>query len=243
MKRVLCCVAILLCTVGLPLAAQKFDRGITPQTFVPKGQWIGGGNISYSQHTNDNYKFLVIDGWDGNGYNFSVSPFVGYVFRNNVAGGVRFNYTRSLLRVKDMGLDLGDDINFSIDNLYRLNHGYYATLFLRTYINLGDSKRFGLFNEVRLTGGGGQGKYMNGSGDALTGTFEKTLDLQIGMSPGMVAFISDFAAVEVSIGVLGFNFKWIDQVTDQIYTGSRRTSSGNFKINLFSISLGLAFYL
>lgn len=246
MRRILCCAVVLLITVCQHVSAQKrekFDRGIEQQTFIPKGQWVTGGNISYSQHSNDNYKFLVIENWDGKGYNFNVSPFVGYTFKNNLTAGARFTYSRNLLQVDNMDIELDDDLNFDLDNVYRLTHGFHGTAFLRTYINLGESKRFGLFNDVRLTIGGGQAKMISGSGRDLTGTFEKTVDLQIGVSPGLVAFINNFIAAEVSVGVLGFNFKWIDQTTDQIYTGSRRSSSGNFKINLFSISLGLAFYL
>ena len=39
------------------------------------------------------------------------------------------------------------------------------------------------------------------------------------------------------------NFKWQNQKTNQVETGMRRTSSGNFKINLFSINIGMTFYL
>lgn len=67
--------------------------------------------------------------------------------------------------------------------------------------------------------------------------------MQIGFAPGMTAFITDWSAVEVSVGVMGFDFKWIDQRTNQVEVGSSRTSSGNFKINLFSINIGMTFYL
>lgn len=59
----------------------------------------------------------------------------------------------------------------------------------------------------------------------------------------MTAFITNWAAAEVSVGVMGFDFKWTDQKTNQVETGKRRVSSGNFKINLFSINLGMTFYL
>ena len=49
--------------------------------------------------------------------------------------------------------------------------------------------------------------------------------------------------VEVSVGVMGFNFKWQDQNTNQVESGSRRVSSGNFKFDLFSINIGMTFYL
>ena len=50
-------------------------------------------------------------------------------------------------------------------------------------------------------------------------------------------------AVEVSVGVLGLNFNKVRQTTDQVYIGESSYNSANFKINLFSIGLGVAFYL
>ena len=46
------------------------ERGLTDthNLFVPKGQWVFGGTASYSTHTNDNYKFLVVEGIDSKGY-------------------------------------------------------------------------------------------------------------------------------------------------------------------------------
>lgn len=225
------------------LSAQRFDRGIEQHTFVPKGQWIVGGNISFSQHSNNNYKFIVIEGWNGEGYNFNVSPFLLYTFKDNIAAGGRFKYTRSLLKIDNLSLDLGDDISFDMNDIYNLSQGYYGSGLFRTYINLGNSKRFGLYNEVQLTLGGTQSKMVSGKGESLTGTYETSFDFQLGMSPGLVAFVNDYVAAEVAIGVLGFDVKKTKQVTNQIETGNRRTSSANFKINLFALSLGLAFYL
>ncbi len=229
--------------LALGATAQRFDRGITQITFIPKGQWITGCNVSYSQHTNDNYKFIVIEGWDGEGYNFSVSPFLLYCFKDNLAAGGKFEYTRSLLKIKNLDISIDDDMSFTLDNIYRLQHGYYATGLFRAYLNLGDNKRFGLFNEVQLKFGGTQSKLISGSGESLTGTYESSFDFGLGMAPGMIAFVNDFTAVEVTVGVLGFNVKAIDQKTDQVVVGSRKTSSANFKINLLALSLGLSFYL
>ena len=59
----------------------------------------------------------------------------------------------------------------------------------------------------------------------------------------MVAFINNYTAVEVSVGVMGFNFSRTRQVTDQVYVGERSMSSANFRINIFSIGMGITFYL
>ena len=89
----------------------------------------------------------------------------------------------------------------------------------------------------------GQGKDTSGKGNDMTGSYQTTHNLQIGIAPGLAAFVTNFAAVEVSVGVMGFDFKWIQQTRNQVETGHYNKSSGNFKIDLFSINIGMTFYL
>ncbi len=222
---------------------QRIDREIMKSVFVPKGQWLAGGAISYSEHEEDNLNFLVLKDITGRGYTFSVSPYVGYFFRDNMAAGFRFSYNRTYLDLGNFDLNLGEDFNISLDDLYYLEHKYQAGGFLRTYMAIGRSKIFGFFNEIRLNYGYASGKNSTGSGTTYDGTYERTHSLQIGFAPGLAAFVTDWSAVEVSMGVMGFNFDWVNQKTNQIETGYRRTSSGSFKINLLSINIGMTFYL
>lgn len=224
------------------MAVKPIDRGIHASTFIPKGQWMGGGTISYSEHDESNLNFLILKDVTGKGYNFKVSPYFGYFFRDNIAAGMRFAYARNYMDLGNFELNLGG-IDISLKDLYYLEHNYSVSGFLRTYIPIGGSKMFGLFNEARLTYGYGTGKNSTGSGTEYDGTFQKVQNLQIGFAPGLTAFITNWSAVEVSVGVMGFNFKWIDQTTNQVEQGSMRTSSGNFKIDLFSINIGMTFYL
>lgn len=223
--------------------AQEFKRNITLGTFIPKGQWIAGSSISFSEHNEQNYQFLVLDGFNSDGYTFKVSPMICYAFKDNVAAGGRFSYGRTLTKLDGMSINLDDDNQFDINDLYQLKHSYTAMAVLRNYITLGNSKRFALFSETQLGIGGSQSKVVSKGGDSVTGTFTTTTDFNIGVAPGIVAFINNYTAVEVSVGVLGLNFSKVNQKTDQIYVGERSSSSANFKINLFSIGLGIAFYL
>lgn len=235
---------LLLVTVGSSLTqAQEFKRNIEMKTFIPKGQWIVGSSVSYSQYSNDNYQFLVVENLSGEGYSFKVSPVLCYAFKDNLAAGGRFMYSRNYTRLDNIGLHVDEDLNLDISNLYELKHSYSGIAVLRNYINLGSSKRFALYNEVQLELGGSTSRVLNGKGDNLTGVFQTSFDASIGLSPGMVAFINNYTAVEVSIGVLGFNVSKTRQVTDQIYKSNRSSTSANFNINLFSIGLGIAFYL
>lgn len=222
---------------------QEFQRDIKPHTFVPKGQWIVGSSVSYSEHNEQNYQFLVIDGFNSDGYSFKVSPMFCYALKDNLAAGGRFSYGRTLTKLDNVTLNLDEDTQFDVNDMYQLKHSYVVSGMLRNYINLGTSKRFALFAETRLNVGGSQSKVVTKDGGELTGTFSKSRDFGLGVTPGIVAFVNNYMAVEVSVGVLGMDFSKVRQVTDQVYVGERSTGSANFKINLFSIGLGIAFYL
>lgn len=53
---------------------KEFDRDIESVVFIPKGQWITGVNISYTQSNQNDYQFLIFQGISGDTYSFKVSP-------------------------------------------------------------------------------------------------------------------------------------------------------------------------
>ena len=168
---------------------------------------------------------------------------VAYAFKDNIAGGGRFMYNRNLTKINSVDITINEDTGFNVENMYSLSHNWGGTFFHRNYISLNNNRRFGLYNEIQVTMQKGRSKIINGEGDDLTGTFEKSTEVGIGLSPGLVAFVNNYMAVEVGVGVLGLNFNKVRQVTDQVYVGERSYNKANFKINLFAISLGLVFYL
>lgn len=224
-------------------AQEEGKRKIADNVFVPKGQWIVGSSVSYSEHTEENYQFLIIDKFNSDGYTFKVSPLLVYALKDNLALGGRFSYGRTLTRFNDLGFGLGDDLTVDLNDTYELKHSYSVMGIMRNYINLGTSKRFALYAETQLKFGGSQSKLVTKDGEELTGTYSTSTDLGIGVSPGIVAFVNNYTAVEVSVGVLGVDFSKTRQTRDQIYTGDRSSSKANFRINIFSIGLGVAFYL
>ena len=44
---------------------QPFSRGFQQSTFIPKGQWITGVNVNYSQSSQDDYQFFIIEDISG----------------------------------------------------------------------------------------------------------------------------------------------------------------------------------
>ena len=209
--------------------------------FVPKGQWVFGGSISYSTHSNNDYTFLIIEDIQSNGYQFKISPLVGYAYAKNSLVGVRFGYSRSLTELDNASLTIT-----SLDNAfyYSLKHSYNVEALWRKYIPLGrNNKRFALFAEVSLAMGGSQSKLASGPSNALSGTYATSFDVALGVNPGIAAFLTNNFAIEVNVGVFGFNYSRNRQINNQVVSGTTSTSQMNFKVNIFSIGLGASFYL
>lgn len=238
-----------LASPGEPLLSdeeRRKQRGLTDihTVFVPKGQWIFGGTASYSTHSNESYQFLVVEGIGSEGYNFRVSPMIAYALSNNMALGGRFIYSRTLLKLDSANLKFGDEetgTDIRIQDFYALRSSFQVAVIWRQFIPLGRNKRFALFNEMSLSGGGVQAKFANDS--PVKGTYERGYTFSLGVSPGIVAFATNNMAIEVNVGVMGITYNRTKQVHNQVTVGRRSTSMMNFKVNIFSIGLGMAFYL
>ena len=228
---------------ALTINEMRQQRGLTDthNLFVPRGQWIFGGTASYSTHSNETYRFLVVEGIESKGYTFKVSPMIAYALRDNMAIGGRFIYSRSLLKLDKADLNLGgedSDLNFEVNDYYSLRHSYSVAVIWRQYIPLGRNKRFALFNEMQLAGGGTQARFAKDS--PVKGTYETGYTFSLGVSPGIVAFATNNMAVEVNVGVMGITYTHTTQVHNQVTVGKRDASMMNFKVNIFSIGLGMA---
>ena len=115
------------------MQAQEFKRSIELKTFVPKGQWILGNSISYSEHNESNYNFLIIEGINSDGYTFKVSPMLCYAFKDNLAAGGRFSYARTLTKLSGVTINVDDDNQFDLDDMYQLKHSYAAMAMMRSF--------------------------------------------------------------------------------------------------------------
>lgn len=228
-------------SAGVPL--EEFSRDIESVVFVPKGQWVAGVNVSYSQSNQNKYQFLIFEGISGDTYSFKISPMVMFVVAPDLGLGGRFAYSRSLTKLENADIVLDSETDYSVDHLYRLSHNYYGTVMMRNYFSIGRSKRFGFFNELQLQLGGGQTKITTGVGETLSGTYERNFSVDLGLAPGLCLFLNNYSALEVNVGVLGFSYTNTKAIKDRIYESNRKSKSANFRINLFSISFGVSFYL
>ena len=231
---------------------QDFDRGITMSNsiFIPKGTF--GTGLTFSYNTIDlgksegdaGYSLLsLMTGVTGEMYSFGIAPNVTYFLLDNLAVGLRFNYDRASLDLGNANLAFGEMLSLSISDYHYLSHTYKGSLTCRYYMPFGSSKRFAMFAEGRLTGGYGQSVLYRMDNEDKFGTYQNTLNCSIDVVPGLTAFVTNNVALEVSIGVLGLNYKRTEQVTNQVYTSVMESSGANFKLDLFSVGMGVSVYL
>ncbi|MBD5297800.1 MAG: hypothetical protein HDR89_04075 [Bacteroides sp.] len=250
-SRVLTSLALAM-AVAIPAArgedVEVFKRDLQQVSFIPKGQWITGVSVGYTMSSQDNYQFFIFENVKGDTYSFKVTPMALYSFKDNLAAGLKFGYERSKAQLDSGDLNFSSDTNISADKLYSIRSNYYATAAFRQYFSLGSSRRFGFFNELQLQLGGGQSKYSDYTGPNeenrhIEGTFERNFSLNVGLTPGFIMFLNNYSAIEVNIGVLGFGYTHTKAITNQVQVSRRNSSNANFKINLFSVQFGMAFYL
>ncbi len=75
------------------------------------------------------------------------------------------------------------------------------------------------------------------------GRYATTFGASVGLQPGIVAFVTNNTALELSIGVFGIGFERTKQIRNQIEEGTFTSSDMNFRVNLLSVGFGVSFYL
>jgi hypothetical protein len=225
------------------VAQNAFKRDLPSVDFAPKGQWIAGAGVSYSQMNLDNYQFLIAEDLKGDVYQFKVSPTLMYAFNDNMAVGGKFGYSRSRTSLDDARIMIDSETDYSAGDMYLISQDYSAMGVYRYYMSIGRSTRFGMFGEAQLDLGFGQSKMREGTGKDVTGSFYDTFSCNIGLAPGLVMFLNNYSAIEVNVGVLGFGYSHTKQTTNQVYEASYSSKSANLKLDILSISFGVLFYL
>lgn len=240
-------------TAEASTVVEPFDRGIGPSksVFIPKGTIGTGVSFSYSNYSIGNgaadsgysVLFNLLGDIHGNLVSFGVSPYVSYFIADNLSVGGRFDYGRSSMGLGNMNLSLGDAFSLDIKDFNYFKHSYTGALTLRNYMPFANSKRFAMFAEIRAMGGYGQAESYKTDGNDKFGTYQDIYNFEIGVVPGLCAFVTNEVALELSVGLLGFNYQKVIQTTNQVEKSEMESSGADFKINLFSISFGLSFYI
>lgn len=232
---------------------EPFDRGIeSPNSlFIPKGTIGSGVTFSYNVYdagkSENDAGFALLSSLlkdiKGSYKSVSVSPAVVYFFKDNVSVGIRFDYSKVGLELAKASLSLSESLKLGISDFGYERQSYLGSVTIRNYMPIQQSKRFALFMEGRLTGGYAQSKNFTVEEGLKHGTYQDIYKGSLNLVPGICAFVANAVSFEVQIGMMGINYQMVKQVRNQVERSQLSSSGANFNINLFSISLGMSFYI
>lgn len=221
----------------------RFDTKLGRNVFIRKGDVMLGGLVGGTSIQGDNINFLILKNINNlQGYYLSVAPFIGAFVADNCAIGLRFRYNRLMANLGNLDLNLGEDMNISLKDLYTISHKYEGSFYVRNYIPFGKSKVVGMYVDTNLTYTRSQGKNTTGSGADLDGTFQQGQSIGLYVNPGLCVFMCDFVAAEFGIGILGVEYSGTQSITNQVETGSFVSKGANLRFNPLKIDLGVTFY-
>ena len=62
---------------------------------------------------------------------YSIKPYVTYFIASNQSVGLKFNYTRGIADLDNLGVDFDDDINFDLHNVSYYQQSFMVSTFYR----------------------------------------------------------------------------------------------------------------
>lgn len=222
----------------------RYDRGLFNWLFFPKGKWAFGLTANYGQISTDNLQLLdVITDIDLKGKIYSLNPSVSYFFGHNSSIGLKVSYSRGEADLNSFNVDIDDDMNFNLHDISYINQTFAMGPSYRYYVGLDRGGRFGVFNEVDLMFQTGYSKFRRPINDKIRETNTTITQASLNFNPGVVVFIQQNVAFNVSFGVFGLKVRSEKQLTDDVYEGSRLTSGANFRFNIFNLAFGMLIVL
>ncbi|MDE6535588.1 MAG: hypothetical protein K2K82_06210 [Muribaculaceae bacterium] len=222
----------------------RHDRGLFNYLFIPKGQWMFGLTASYGELNTEDIELLsVLTNVDLNGKMYSIKPSVSWFFNHNQSAGMKINYTRAEGSLGSLGLDMGDDLSFTLRDVRYTSESYSAGVTYRAYVGLDRNKRFAVFNEADLNFTTGHSNFsrLYNAEPKLTRT--RINEVSLNFSPGVCVFIMENVSFNLSFGVFGVKYRAEHQETNGVDEGTRISSGANFRFNIFNINFGLGVHI
>lgn len=217
--------------------SQKMVNGSAEDYIVTKGRYYGSTTFSLDSRVAENEDQLLRQVVDQNRYDYRIMGNGGYAIKDNLTLGLKAGYGRAREEITFID-ENGGDITSK-----RLQQGLSMAPNMRNYIPIGSGQLQVLIQtEVNVT-----------VGESLLRTFRMDdvdkvesnfLDLQLGISPGMILFFDRHWAFETTVGVAGFSTRIEEEVTNDDQDNRQRVveTGVDLRINLLQLDLGVAYY-
>ena len=228
----------------------RVDREIDKNIFAYKNEWICGVAASYGTLTSDDSEIAtVIENLKFGGSVISVKPYFGYLYRDNLAIGARFGYTRMAATFDNADVNLGNFISgveFSTEGIgvNYLSNAYSFAIFHRAYVPLDRRGRFGVFGELELEGQFGRSNFGFMYNNEWSNSVSDSYKVKFNFNPGVAAYVFPNVCATISFGLGGLQYTHIKQYDNNMQTtGTRNFSKLAFRLNITEINIGITFHL
>ena len=226
-------------------ASGKFNRGLSNHLFIPKNKWMFGLTASYSSYdSQDNDILLLLKDFNFAGSLFGVHPYAGYFIADNQCVGIKLGYSSTIGNLGQINLNLMDGLNISLPDMNLNSQVYSAGIFHRAYLGLSQSGQFAVFNETNLTFQSGLSHFTRGNAESgMQDTKTIANEIALTLCPGISVLVMDHVSANVSVGILGLNYRECKQYINEQETGKYYASGANFKINILNINIGITVHI
>ena len=232
------------------IQVNRVDRAIDKSSFAYKNEWICGITASYATLSTDNSDIaLIVDNLNLNGSIVSVKPYFGWFYRDNLAIGARFGYTRMGGSFDSANLNIGNFINgieFSTEGiaLNYLSNAYSFAFFHRAYVPIDRRGRFGVFGELELEGSYGRSQFGFMYNNEWNSSISDIYKVKFNFNPGVAAYIFPTVCATVSFGLGGLQYNHVKQFDGDLNPlGTRNHSKLAFRLNITEINIGVTVHL
>ena len=236
---------------GKLIQINRVDREIDRNIFAYKNEWMCGISASYGTLSADDSDIaLIVENLKLGGSIISIKPFVGYLYRDNLAIGARFGYTRMAGHFDNANINLGNFINgieFSTEGigLDYLSNAYSFSLFHRAFVPLDKRGRFGVFGELELEGSYGRSLFGFMYNNEWNKSVSDTYKVAFNFNPGIAAYIFPNVCATVSFGLGGLQYTHIKQFDNNMNPtgGTRNFAKLRYRLNIAEINIGVTVHL
>lgn len=202
---------------------------------LKKGTWFAGLSMSLIKKDSDNPDSLIPNILTTDQERYKIDTFGGYFIKDLFAIGATYEYDFTKNEYTYI-----DSSRLSSRTVKKYNTIGVLT---RHYLPIDDTGRFSLFVETGIDFGYGKEVREDIIENDLDRTVSKNYILDIGVTPGIMAFINKGVAIEASVNVIGFSSKWGKySLNNGEQTGHHSSTDLDFTIDLFSLYLGVTYY-
>lgn len=225
----------------LLLASPAYTQSVTEATesdyLIKKGRFYSALTFSLSQRNAENEDQLLRQVINQDRYTFRVVGNGGYALKDNFTLGLLVGFGESREEITFL------DENENEVTSKRLQRGYTIAPTMRNYIPIGEGQ-FQIVVQTQLGITSGESLQRVFNEDDINKTEGNFVDLELGVSPGLVVFFDRHWAFETTVGVAGFSSRIEEEVTNGDQENRQRivTSDIDLRINLLQLNLGVAYY-